>query len=151
MELKLLNDNILVKIKKRDNYLTTKSGLIVAAAEQDSEIAEVVAIPEQDFYYKHEKQPDGSEKIIKCMISGLKPGDRVFMMKEFHHDYDWHYRHKIDHTVIVSEMRDENYDYFITRYEDILAHVDETFIDGAVYTELFTTLDPKPVTRASGY
>lgn len=153
MELKLLHDNVLIKIKKQNNLeLVTASGIVLANVEQDTNVAIIVQLPELDYYYEDEKQPDGTIEIKKRWISDLNPGDAVVMEKDFHHDYDWHYRNKIDHTISVKDIQDDEYDYYLTKYRDILGKFDsiedvEQFGNGSVYGELYTTIAPKQIKR----
>lgn len=157
---RLLNGNVLIKIRKPGANLQTKSGIIIAGVEQDTNKAYVVAIPEnrmytttpRDQYGTPERDADGKPIEVVRRIE-FNPGDKVLMEKRFHHDYDFHHRDRIDHTVSVNHLlpkdRDDAgvYDYFITHADDIFGLITGDIGDGDLLGELYPIAAPKPIQK----
>jgi co-chaperonin GroES (HSP10) len=107
---KLLNDNIVVRIKKESNEYTTASGIYISGVEHDFLSAEVVQVPDPPFYYDEETD-------TKLHID-LQVGDTVVLEKNFHAVYNIEARNRVEHTVLLRS--DDEYNYYITKYKDIL-------------------------------
>jgi co-chaperonin GroES (HSP10) len=157
---KPINGNILIKFPKEYTNLVTKSGIVLPqASEQDINVAEVVAIPENRTYIYEVRKQDGTpirndDGSIKEDIGTIqvKPGDKILMEKKFHHDYDFHRRIKIDRTIEVDILNQEQEDfiYALVKYEDILATYDNwDIIKNEILGETFYSVEPKKVTKAN--
>lgn len=157
-KIRLLNGNVLIKIRKPAAHLQTKSGIIIAGVEQDTNTAIVVAIPEErvytttprDQYGTPERDEHGNPLEVKRRID-FNVGDKVLMEKRFHHDYDVYHRDRIDHTVPVNHHmpKDEVYDYFITHVDDIYGIITGDVGDGDLMGELYSIEPPKTVQKSS--
>lgn len=159
---RLLNGNVLIKIRKPGATLQTKSGIIIAGVEQDTNKAIVVDIPEErvyittprDQYGTPERDEHGQPLEVKRHID-FNVGDKVLMEKRFHHEYDIHHRDRIDHTISVNHLMPKDredaevYDYFITHADDIYGVVTGEIGDGDLLGELYTIEPPKAIQKSS--
>lgn len=152
----MMNGNVLIKIKKTEN-LKTASGIVIAGVVQDMNIAEIVAIPDnrqyttiaRGDYGTPERNEDGTPKKVQRHIE-FNVGDKVYMEKNFHHEYDIENRERVDHTIDVNSYNDEEdkeYDFFITHANDVMAIVPDGAIigDGDRLGELYPAEPPKPI------
>jgi co-chaperonin GroES (HSP10) len=121
--MKLLHDNILVRIKKETNEYTTASGIYISGVEHDFVTAEIVKLPELTYYFGEDD---------KKLPIDVKVGDIVVLEKNFHHVYNIESRNRIDHTFFLNQ--DEEYNYYLTKYSDILLVSTEENEDGVKLT-----------------
>ena len=91
--IKPLESNVLVKMKDGDD--TTKSGIILSASKEKSQIAEVIAVGPG-------AKIDGNREDMN-----VKPGDNVILSK-----------------FAGTEVKYENEDYIIIRQSEILAIIE---------------------------
>lgn len=91
--IKPLESNVLVKMKDGDD--TTKSGIILSASKEKSQIAEVIAVG------------PGTKIDGKREDMNVKPGDNVILSK-----------------FAGTEVKYENEDYIIIRQSEILAIIE---------------------------
>jgi co-chaperonin GroES (HSP10) len=106
---KLLNGNILVRIKKTTNEYTTASGIYISGVEQDFLTAEVVQVPDEPVFFDKDDNLNSVE---------IHAGDFVVLERNFHNKYNIAERHRIDHTILVKY--DDEYNYYITNISDVL-------------------------------
>lgn len=144
MNLRLLNDAVLIKVKKGPQELTTKSGIILRGVEHDFFVAEVVSKGPGKWHYDYAK--DTEEFVtVDCEV-----GDVVIVEKNFYHEYhNRKDRQRVENTTLVEELEDENFKYYLTKDKDIYLKFESwTEADEfAVMGELYSIEPPRPVQR----
>jgi hypothetical protein len=157
MNIRPMNGNIVIRFKKNYTELITASGIVLPNVEQDMNIAEVVAVPE-DRKYQYKvydtlgtpvRNEDGSIKEAFGFVT-VNLGDKVVVERRQHADYESiRDRFIIKHCVEVPETwlegLDRDYDYFFIRFEDVLGTVEGDVRSNDVHGDLFPIAPPKAI------
>ena len=154
MNCEVKNDNILVRVPEARDEYKTQSGIWLMGVEHDFLVAEVVLTPSLGGYYYTGgyNGQEGRYKKDSWVPFDIKAGDVVVLERNFHHIYDATRRDRVDHTFRWVEGGDSEYDYFITKYEDVYWKYElaegETIKDiPHIHGELFSIMQPKQVAR----
>ena len=158
MPLNPRNGNIIIKFKKSFTELMTTSGIILPNVEQDMNVATVVAIPPDRKYWHKVYMPDGTPVRAANGLDikeqwgevTVNPGDKVLIERRTHAEYDsGPARFVIPHCVYMAPEThgydDNDHDYYIIRFEDVLGTTEGNIRDNNVFGELYSIIPPKPI------
>lgn len=144
MQMKPLNDTVLIKMKRKSSEIITSSGIIIRGVEQDFHVAEVVAKGPGKW---QENKSTGKDEFITV---DCEVGDVIVIEKNFYHEYDATTRNRVENTIDIPKMDDEFFTYHLTKDKDVYLKFDnwEEADSFKVYGELYSIMQPKPLKKS---